>query len=29
METEPKEFGENMNWGDEKYSELMRKYPER
>jgi hypothetical protein len=29
MEIEPKEFWEDMKWGEENYSELMRKYPER
>ena len=29
MEIEPKEFWDDMKWGEENYSELMRKYPER
>ncbi len=29
MEIEPKEFWEDLKWGEENYSELMRKYPMR
>ena len=29
MEIESKEFLEDMKWGEENYSELMRKYPEK
>jgi hypothetical protein len=29
VEIESKEFLEDMKWGEENYSELMRKYPEK
>ena len=29
MKIEPEEFWEDMKWGEENYSDLMRKYPEK